>query len=146
MLEIDKAVVDLIAGDATISGYTGASAADDRIYAWYPIRDIEYTEGTVEMAIIYRNSMGTRTFRWSYPSQIPNIIYFFRVLSINPLKLRQCTERLVDLFDETSLQTTNWNVKRITISGVADGMQEGSPSKPIMSKSVTFSFSNVLRR
>jgi hypothetical protein len=52
----------------------------------------------------------------------------------------------VALFDKTSLQTTNWTVKWITVSGVADGMQEGGPSKPIMSKNVTFVFSNVFSR
>lgn len=146
MLELDSLVVSRITGDASLISLMGITASDDRVYAWYPATDIIYTLGSTEVSIIYRNSMGGRPFEWSYPSQIPNMSYFFRVLSISQLKLRQVSERLIELFDKTSMESTNWSVKWIELNGYADGMYEGSPTQPIMSKNVTFAFTTVVKR
>lgn len=146
MLEIDAQVVSRIAVDATMISLMGITASDNRIYAWYPATDIAYVLGVNELAIIYRDSMGGRPFNWSYPSQIPNITYFFRILSISQLKLRQCAERLIELFDKTSIETTSWGVKWIELSGSADGMNEGGPTHPIVSKNVTFAFNVVVKK
>lgn len=146
MLELDALTVDRITTDATMISLMGITASDDRVYAWYPATDIVYTLGSTEVAIIYRNSMAARPFRWSFPTQIPNITYFFRILSISQLKLRQCAERLIELFDKSSMESDNWHVKWIEITGVADGMNEGSPTMPIVSKNVTFAFNIVVKK
>lgn len=146
MLELDQLVVDRITTDAQLISLMGITAEDDRVYAWYPISDIIYTLGSAEVAIIYRNSFGGRPFNWSYPTQVPNIQYFFRVLSISQLKLRQTAERLIELFDKTSMESINWAVKWIEQTGCADGIYEGSPTQPILSKNVTFAFNVVVKR
>lgn len=145
MLELDALVVDRIETDATMISLMGITTEDTRVYAWYPATDLEYIINVKEVAIVYRNSMGSRPFEWSYPSQIPNITYFFRVLSISQLKVRQCAERLIELFDTTSMQSNNWTVKWIELLGIADGMTEGSPTHPIVSKNCTFSFKIVVK-
>lgn len=146
MLELDSLVVSRIATDTTMKTLLGVTTSDNRIYAWYPTTDITYTIGGVDSSIIYRNSMEGRPFRWSYPYQMPNIQYYFRVMSLSQLKLRQITERLIVLFDMTSLQSTNWGAKWITLSGSWDGMVEGNPTHLILSKNVTFDFSIVVKR
>ena len=109
MLEIENQAISVIAGDTTIDGYLNPSVDDNRIYAWYPPTDIEYNE-TNKSAIVYFNNMPKRSFNWSYPSQMPDIFFYFRVLSLSQLEVRQISERLIDLFDNTSIQTTNWSV------------------------------------
>ena len=146
MLEIDKAVVDTITTDSDMISLMGITSSDKRVYAWYPFKDIVYTINVSEVAIIYRNSIGMRPFLWSYPSQISNITYFFRVLSISQLKVRQTSEKLIDLFDMSSIDTDNWSVKWIELGGIADGMNEGSPTLPIVSKSITFNFTIVVKK
>lgn len=146
MLEIDSAIAARIVEDADMISIMGITASDDRVYAWYPQQDIVYTQGGSEVAIIFRSSNGGRSNNWSYPSQSPDIAYFFRILSISQLKSSQCAERLIALFDKTSLQTDNWNVKWIEQSGYSDGMMEGSPTHRIVSKNVTFVFKIVLSR
>jgi hypothetical protein len=146
MLELDKLVVNRIITDSSMISYLGTTANDNRVYAWYPATDIVYTTGIAEAAIIYRNSiLRERPYNWSYPSQIPNIQYFFRILSISQLKLGQISERLIDLFDLTSLESDNWTVKWIELSSAINGMNEGSPTHPIISKNVTFSFNIVVK-
>lgn len=146
MLELDTLVVNAIESDATMISLMGITASDTRVYAWYPSKDIEYVVGQKEVCIIYRSSMGGRPFNWSYPSQMPDLLYFFRVLSISQLKLRQTSERLITLFDQQSLSSTSWAVKWISLVGYADGMMEGSPTKPIMSKNVSFDFGVTVKR
>jgi hypothetical protein len=146
MLELDSLVVAQIVNDAQMISLMGITVDDDRVYAWYPTSDIVYTINQAEVAIIYRNSFGSRPASWSYPTQFPNLQYFFRVLSISQLKLRQTTERLIELFDKTAMQSTNWAVKWIEVIGAADGMYEGSPTQPILSKNVTFAFNVVVKR
>lgn len=146
MLELDALVASRIVTDATMITLMNITASDDRVYAWYPATDIEYTIGVSEVAIIYRNSMGTRPWAWSYPSQIPDISYFFRVLSISQLKVRQVSERLIELFDKTSMESVHWLVKWIELNGYADGLYEGSPTQPIVSKNITFGFKIVVSR
>ena len=145
MIEIDAAVTTRITTDNTLKGYLGATAGDTRLYSWYPVRDIVYTSST-PAAIIYGNNMGGRSHLWSFPDQIPNAIYFFRVLSIGKLKLENISERLIALFDKTSITTTHFSVKWIVIAGCTDGANEGSVTNPIFVKNVSFSFSNVFRR
>jgi hypothetical protein len=146
MLELDSLVVNRIESDATMISLMGITSEDTRVYAWYPAIDLEYILGVKEVAIIYRNSMGGRPFEWSYPSQIPDISYFFRVLSISQLKVRQTSERLIELLDKTSMESTNWIVKWIELMGYTDGMTEGSPTHPIVSKNCTFSFKIVVKK
>lgn len=146
MLEIDTEVVQMIETDSTLISLMGITSSDTRVYAWYPATDIEYVIGQKEVCIIYRNSLGGRPFNWSYPSQLPDILYFFRVLSVSQLKLRQVAERLIEIFDKQSIETTNWAAKWIELAGNADGMMEGSPTHPIMSKNVTFNFRILVQR
>jgi hypothetical protein len=146
MLEIEKAIVDIVKNDSAIQVLMGGSSTDKRIYAWAPIGDTVFTEGTIEVAIIYRTTLIGRPFEWSYPSQKSDEQLFFRILSINQLKLGQVSERLIDLFDMGSLQTTNWSVKPIEILSVFDGMNEGEATKPIHVKNQSYRLSNVLRR
>lgn len=146
MLELDQLVVSRINDDTTVSTLLGGTEEDNRIYAWYPATDISYTIGVAETAIIYRNSLGGRPFNWSYPSQIGNILYFFRVLSISQLNVRLCAERLIELFDQTSIESDNWNAKYIELNSYTDGMYEGSPTHPIISKNVTFDFKVVVNK
>lgn len=146
MLEIDKAVVDRIKADATMDSYLNPSVSDNRLYSWYPLKDITYTKAN-PTAIIYRNSIpSSRPYAWSYPSQFPNFHYFFRVLSNSPLATRQVSERLIQLFDTTFITTTHWAVKYIELMTYLDGQNEGGASNPIVSKNVTFLFSLVFSR
>ena len=124
----------------------GITAEDNRIYAWYPSSDIAYVLSVSEVAIIYRNTFDGRPFLWSYPSQFSDITYFFRILSISQLKLRQTTERLIELFDKSSIESVNWSVKWIKLLNAADGLYEGSPTHPIVSKNVLFGFNIVVNR
>jgi hypothetical protein len=146
MLEIDKAIVDRVKNDATIQTIMGGTATDRRIYAWYPTGDIIYTEGRVEVAIIYRVAVEGYAWRWSYPSQFADMQLFMRVLSISQLKLGQTAERLIDLFDKGSLQTTNWSVRWIQIVSMVEGMNEGEGTKPIHTRNVSFMLQTILRR
>jgi len=146
LLEIDQKVISMITTDVTMAGYLNGTLSDNRIYAWYPVSDIAYTIGFQEVAIIFRDSLGGRPYEWSYPSQIPHITYFFRILSINQILLSQCKERLIVLFDQKSIETTNWYVKYVELASDANGMTEGSPTQPIMSRNVNFLFKEVFRK
>jgi len=146
MLELRQAVVSRISNDATIQSIMGGSASDRRIYYWYPEGDIVYTERTVECAIIYRMSLTGYPYRWSYPSEFSGHQLFFRIVSINQLKLGQVVEKLIDLFDQGSLQTTNWSVRHLQLLSSVDGMNEGEATKPIHTHNQSYQLSVVLRR
>lgn len=146
MLGLDAEVISVLDNDVTMSGYLNGNSSDNRIYSWYPITDITYIEGSQEAVIIFRNSLGSRPFEWSYPSQMPHITYFFRILSINQELLSQCAERLIELFDQKSMEVTDWDVKYIELISASNGMTEGSVTKPILSKNVSFLFKEVFRK
>ncbi len=147
MIEIDEYVVDTITTDNTMKTLMGISASDNRIFAWYPSFDIVYDSNS-PAAIVFRKSSGSRTgANYSFPSQIPNINYFFRVLSINQLVLGQVAERLMDLFDEKyNVTLTNLGIKKIGMIGNSDAPTEGDAGNPIFVKMVSFSFTTVVRR
>lgn len=146
MLELDEYCVTKIRTDASMVSLMGITATDYRVYSWYPAGDVYYTVGVSEAAIIYRNSCGSRPYKWSYPKQFPNITYYFRVMSIDKSKLGQASKRLIKLFDMTSIETTSWRVKWIELSGDSPGPMEGSPTMPIVSRNVMFKFSVVLQK
>lgn len=145
MLEIDAAVVSKIASDATMISLMGITVSNNRVYDWYPQDRIIFSASN-QSAIIYRNSLGSRNYNWSYPSEMPRLTYYFRILSINQLNLNQVNEKLIDLFDMTTIQTTNWSVKWIELSGSVDGPIEGDPTYPIYTKDVNFNFSTLVKR
>lgn len=147
MLEIEKAVYDFVINDSTFISLTGATSSDPRMYAWYPSGDVVFTEGSQEAALVYRHSINARGF-WSYPNQLPDFNFFFRVLSIDQTKIGQVAERLIEIFDETydKIVTTNFLVKKISLTGSFEGQNEGAPTKPVFTRNQTFRFSNVFRR
>jgi hypothetical protein len=146
MLEINKAIVARVAGDSTIQTLMGGTTSDTRIYKWYPTGDVAFTVGAAECAVIYRTSVTGYPFRWSYPKQFSDMQLFFRVLSISQLKLGQVAERLIDLFDQGSLQTDNWSVRSIELVSMVEGMNEGEATKPIHTRNVSFTLGVILRR
>lgn len=146
MLEIDRAIVQRISNDSTIQTIMGGTAADRRIYAWFPVGDVVFTEGTVECSIVYRVSVNGYPWRWSYPNQFSEMQLFFRIASINQLKLGQVSERLIDLFDKGSLQSTNWSVRWIELLSDVEGFNEGEATKPIHIRNQSYRLGTVLRR
>lgn len=147
MIEIDEYVVNKITGDATMISLMGIDVNDNRVYAWYPSFDVVYT-ATYLAALIFRKASGSRSGGlYSYPSQIPNISYHFRVLSKSQLVLGQVAERLIDLFDEQyNVLLTNFGIKKISVIGNSDAPTEGDAGNPIYVKTVSFSFSTVVKR
>lgn len=146
MLEIEKAIVDRISNDAAIQTIMGGTVADRRIYAWFPIGDVVFTEGAAECSIVYRTALTGYPWRWSYPSQASQMQLFFRIASISQLKLGQVSERLIDLFDKGSLQSTNWSVRWVEIVSSVEGFNEGEATKPIHIRNQSYELSTVLRR
>lgn len=147
-LELDKEIVDLFKGSADWISVSGADADDPRIYAWFPAGDTVFVPGVKDVAVIYRTSITGRPGRWSYPYQIPDMQLFFRLLSIDQLKLGQATEILIgeNFLDQQSIETTNVSVKRITLLSANDGLNEGAPTQPIHVRNFSFRFSNVFIR
>lgn len=147
MIEIDEYVVSTITGDATMISLMGIDANDQRVYAWYPSFDVVYTS-TYLAALIYRKASGSRPGgAYSYPSQIPNINYHFRALSKSQLVLGQVAERLIDLFDEKyNVLLTNFGIKKIGVVGNSDAPTEGDAGNPIYVKTVSFGFTNIVKR
>ena len=147
MIEIDEYIVSTVIGDATMISLMGITGIDNRIFAWYPTHDIIYND-IKPAALIFRSSSGSRPGgNYSYPSQIPNINYFFRAMSLDQLVLGQVAERLMDLFDEKyNVLLTNLGIKKMGIIGRTDVPTEGDAGNPIYVKTVSFSFTNVVRR
>lgn len=147
MIEIDEYIVNTITGDATMITLMGIDASDQRVYAWYPSFDVVYSS-TYPAALVFRKASGSRPGEfYSYPSQIPNISYHFRVLSKSQLVLGQVAERLIDLFDDKyNVLLTNFGIKKISVSGNSDAPTEGDAGNPIYVKTVSFSFSSVVKR
>jgi hypothetical protein len=145
MLEINEEIVSIIEDNAEIGLLLGSTVSDSRVYAWYPLDNIVFSD-VIPAAIIYRDSMGARPFRWSYPNQMPNLLIFFRACSISIEKANQVAESLINLFDKTNLSTDNWGIKWIELVNKTQGMPEGTPTKLVYSVNVTFNFTNVFRR
>ncbi len=147
-LELDKAIVDLFKNNASWISVSGATATDPRIYAWFPAGDLIFTPGVKDVAVIYRTSITGRPGRWSYPLQISDMQLFFRLLSINQLKLGTATEILIgeNFLDQQSIDTVNVSVKHIALLSGNDGLNEGAPTQPIHVRNFSFRFSNVFIR
>jgi hypothetical protein len=145
MIEIDKYLVGTIVDDTTLVTLMNITESDNRVYAWYPTFNPSFSE--TDCYIVYRKTMSGRGFNWSYPSQMPNITYHLRILSIDQLVLGQVTERLINLFDEQyNVELTSYGIKKISIAGVSDGPTEGDAGNPIYVKLVSFSFGTVVKR
>ena len=147
-LSLNKAIVDLFKNNSDWATYSGLTSTDPRIYSWFPTGDVVYTPGVKDLACIYRISITGRPGRWSYPLQIPDMQLFFRLLSIDQLKLGQFTEILIgdDFLDQKSITTDNVSVKHIALLSANDGLNEGAPTQPIHVKNFSFRFSNVFIR
>jgi hypothetical protein len=144
--QLDKALVDLFKASSEYTTYSGATASDPRIYAWFPGGDIVYTPGVKDVATIYRFSMTGRPGRWSYPYQLGDMQLFLRVLSIDQLKLGNVTEILIgknSFLDKQAIDTTDLSVKWITMLSCNDGLNEGAPTQPVHVRNISFRFSNV---
>ena len=147
MLEIDAAVIERILSDEEIKILLGSSNDDERIYSWNPPQNIVYSNNKTS-ALFYRNSINKRGM-WSYPSQFHNILYFFRVVSLNETKAQRIIEKLIDLFDannNNSLETDHFSVKKIDFSNKTDSPNEGTTSFPLYVKNISFNFTNIFRR
>ena len=145
MIVIDKYLVSTIVGDSQLVTLMNITGSDNRVYSWYPTFNPSFSE--TDCFIVYRKTMPARSFNWSYPSQMPNINYHLRVLSIDQLVLGQVTERLIELFDQQyNVQLNGYGIKRISIAGVSDGPTEGDAGNPIYVKLVSFSFGTVVKR
>jgi hypothetical protein len=145
MIETDKYLVSVITTDATLISLMNITATDHRVYSWYPAFNPTFAE--TDCYIVYRKTMPGRSFNWSYPSQMPNINYHLRVMSIDQLVLGQVTERLIDLFDETyNVELDSYGVKKISITGNSDAPTEGDAGNPVYVKLVSFSFGTVVKR
>jgi hypothetical protein len=145
MLEINEEIVKLIENDSNISSLLGSTISDSRVYAWYPLDNLVFSD-TTPAAILYRDSMGSRPYRWSYPKQMPNLFIYFRVCSIYIEKANQVAESLINLFDKTNISIDNWSIKWIELVSKTQGMPEGTPTKLVYSVNTSFRFTNVFRR
>lgn len=145
MREINADIIETILADATIKSLLGYTSADERIYAWNPSEDVIYSSSK-KGAIFYKEIVGKRPYTWSYPKQFANITFFFKVVSIYQESVDLISERLIDLFDLTTAETTNWRVGHIELLTYNDMVAEGSPTNTQWAKMVTFRFTNILKR
>jgi hypothetical protein len=145
MLEIDKYVVDKIKNDATISGYTGKDANDSRVYTYRPSVDVIFSP-KYPAAIFYRDNQNPQPKEYSYPSQVGDIYYYFQVVSDNKTLTKQIGERLVSIFKDISITTTNWRVLIVKSNGNSEGVPEGTPTKPLYVRNVSFLLREVFER
>lgn len=145
MLEISKYMMDTLKNDATITGYTGKTVSDTRIYTWNPPIDIVFSS-TYPAAIFYRERQDMRPSRFTYPAQKGDIYYYFQVVSTNKTLTKQIAERMITLFDELSITTTNWRVGIVKLNSSADGNIEGTATKPLYTQNISFYLKEVLRR
>lgn len=145
MLEIDKYIMDAIKGDATISGYTGKTSSDPRVYSWMPSQDVIFSS-TYPAAIFYRDNQNPHPIEYSYPSQIGNIYYYFQIVSNSKTLTKQIAERLITLFKDTSVTTTNFRVLIIKQNGNSEGITEGTATKPLYVRNVSLLLKEVFER
>jgi hypothetical protein len=145
MLEIHAEIVEIIEADSTMDNLLGATTSDTRIYSWNPSEDIIYSSSK-KGAIFYREAVGKRPPRWSYPKQFSNSTLFFKVVGINQTITNQIGERLIDLFDLGTVETTNWRIATVELLSYNDSIPEGSPTNTQWTKMVTFMFSNIFKK
>ncbi|MDY0313753.1 MAG: hypothetical protein RBR32_01620 [Bacteroidales bacterium] len=149
MLEIDKYIIDEIKADATIAGYTGYSVNDPRVYQWEPPIPVSFGS-TLPAAIFYRNNQVPTPYQSSFYSQRGNIYYYFQIVALNKTLANQIAERLLKLFkaDEhnSGFSTTNWRVLTVKNNGVMDGVNQGSPTKPLYVRNVSLLLKEVFSR
>lgn len=147
MLEIDEAVIERILGDADIRLLLGSDNDDERVYSWNPPQNIVYSNNKTS-ALFYRNSINKRGM-WSYPTQFHNILYFFRVVSLNETNAQKIIEKLLALFDannNNSMETEHYSVKKIDFSNKTDSPNEGTPSFPLYVKNISFNFTHIFNK
>lgn len=142
MLELDKYFVDALKADATITSYTGKVATDSRIFTWNPSFDVEFSTSK-PAAIFYSDNENMRGSVASYPTQKGNINYFFQIVSIDKTKAKQIAERIIILFEEKGFTTTHWKVGIVKKITNKDGVNEGTPTKPLHSRIVSFILKEV---
>jgi hypothetical protein len=145
MREINAEIIEIILADNTIKTLLGHTTTDERIYAWNPSEDVIYSSSK-KGAIFYKEITGKRPSKWSYPKQFANSTIFFKVVSIDQENTDKLSERLIELFDLGTLETTNWRVGFIELLSYNDTVTEGSPTNTQWTKMVTFRFSNVFKR
>lgn len=145
MLEIDKYMMDAIKADATISGYTGKTASDSRVYSWKPSKDVVFST-TYPAAIFYKDNQNPQPSEYSYPYQVGNVYYYFQIVSNNKTLTKQIAERLNTLFKDTSITTTNFRVLTVKPNGNAEGADEGTPTNPLYVRNVSFLLKEVFER
>lgn len=145
MLGINKLIKDTIVADSGIKSLLGYTATDNRIYGFYAPKDIIYNDSK-PACIIFKIHFGKRAVNYSYPLQYPNVFIYFRVLSISQLNREQVSDRLLQLFDQKyNLQNDEFTVKFSEIGNYADGVVEGTPTKPIYAKNISVKFNSVFR-
>ena len=148
MLDIKKHIAEILRDDEDITELLGDIEEDDRIYTWNPSEDILYSnEDNLISAIFFRIYMSDdRPYRWSYPSQMPNIHIHFRIKSLFDYNATKIAEQVINLFDIKEMIGDDFRLPSIQLSIFNDGPIEGSPSIPLYVKNVQFICRNVLRR
>lgn len=146
MLEITDHFIELLRLDSTIISLTGLTNSDMRIYSWGPPFDIVYTS-VYKAAIFIRDSQTTRMRdKWSYPSQLPDIMYYFACVSPSKTISHELEERIRQLLDLYSFATLNYRVGIVMLNNVIDGINEGTPTKPLYSRVISFALKEVFTR
>jgi hypothetical protein len=145
MKEINAELINVILNDSAIKTALGYTATDERIYAWNPAEDVIYSDNK-KGAIFYRIIYGKRPKRWSYPKQFANGSIYFKVVSIDQETTDTVGERLIELFDLETIETTNWRIGHSELLSYNDAKPEGSGRNTQWSKMVTFMFTNILKR
>jgi hypothetical protein len=146
MLEITDEFVDILRLDSTIISLTGLNSSDMRIYSWNPPFDIIYNS-TYKAAIFIRDTQFGRVSNyWSYPSQLPDIMYYFACVSPTKTTTNQLEERIRQLLDMYSFDTLNYRIGVITLNNVVDGINDGTPTKPLYSRITSFTLREVFMR
>ena len=148
MLEIKEEIVNVLGNDTTIQTLLGGTDSENRIYSWNPSEDILYSYESNLIGAVFFRLYGTddRPYRWSYPSQMPNLYIHFRVKSLNELVMNQVTERIIELFDIQTIETDNWRFPSIQLTTYNDGPIEGTPSVPLYVQNIVFICRNILRK
>lgn len=135
MQEIEDKVFDMMAGDATIQGYTGYSAADERIYHDWPPEDVALS--AMLPAYITMRFLAPAPIIEAenvQPVQFPDEMMELNVWANSALLRSQVAERLMDIFwsragmvtKHTEIWTTNFRVMRTT-QETAEDLEELHP-------------------
>jgi hypothetical protein len=145
MLQIAKYLVDILIADASIQSALGGTVLDPRVYAWNSPFDVAYNS-TTPAAIFYNYTMDSRPAIYSYPMQIPDQMFNFQIVCSDRTKLEQIIELIFNLFLDYTFHTSNFSVKTMEVKRVTESPFEGTPTKPLFIKTITFSLLNVFKR